>query len=70
MLNGNTTKAKPYRLTFADAVEIWPRHWLGEYQHNIVAAYGVNPGRVNDVLKERLHSGSKAAAACKFNSAA
>jgi hypothetical protein len=52
-----------YRLAFEDAVNIWLRHWNGEFQHNIAASYGVNPGRVNDVLKERSHYGSKAAAA-------
>ncbi len=70
MSNENKTKPKPYRLTFDDAVDVWPRHWLGEFQHNIAASYGVNPGRVNDVLKERAHYGSKAAAAAKFNAAA
>lgn len=52
----------PYRLTFDDAVEIWHRHWSGEYQHHIAASFGVNPGRVNDVLKHRKHVGSEAAA--------
>lgn len=66
----NTTKPKLYRLTYDDAVDIWPRHWLGEFQHDIAASYGVNPGRVNDVLKERAHYGSKNAAAAKFNAVA
>lgn len=52
----------PYRLTFDDAVEVWRRHWAGEYQHHIAAAFGVNPGRVNDVLKYRKHVGSEEAA--------
>lgn len=52
----------PYRLTFDDAVEVWRRHWAGEYQHHIAASFGVNPGRVNDVLKYRKHLGSEAAA--------
>jgi hypothetical protein len=54
-----------YTLTFVDAIDIWLRRWSGEYQHNIAAAYGVNPGRVNDVLKERTHIGSKQAAMTK-----
>ncbi|MFT6668981.1 MAG: hypothetical protein ACJAVZ_000429 [Afipia broomeae] len=70
MSNENKTKPKPYRLTFGDAVDIWPRHWLGEFQHNIAASYGVNPGRVNEVLKERSHYGSKVVAATKFNATA
>ena len=65
----NTTKARPYRLAYEDAVNIWLRYWHGEFQHNI-ASYSVNPGRVNDVLKERAHYGSKAAAAARLNSAA
>ena len=43
----------------------WLRHWAGQYQHDIAAAYGVNSARVNDVLKERAHVGSKRAAARK-----
>lgn len=54
-----------YRLTYDDAVDIWLRYWAGEYQHDIAAAYGVNQGRVNNVLKERTHVGSKATAAKK-----
>lgn len=49
----------PYQLTYQDAVEIWQRHWSGEYQHHIAASFGVNPGRVNDVLKGRKHLGSE-----------
>jgi hypothetical protein len=56
------TKRKPYQLTFDDAVYVWLRHWTGEYQHRIAASYGVNPGRVNDVIKERKHFGSRAEA--------
>ncbi len=62
----NTTKLKPYRLAYEDAINIWLRYWHGEFQHNIAASYGVNPGRVNDVLKERAHYGSKAAAAARL----
>ena len=36
-----------YRLTFNDAVDIWLRHWAGEYQHTIAARYDVSQGRVN-----------------------
>lgn len=55
-------KRKPYHLTFDDAVCVWLRHWNGEYQHRIAASYDVNPGRVNDVIKERKHFGSRAEA--------
>jgi hypothetical protein len=52
-----------YVLTFDDAVDVWLRHWRGEFQHDIAAHYGVNQGRINEVLKERLHVGSQAIAA-------
>jgi hypothetical protein len=35
------------RLTFNDAVDIWLRHWAGEYQNTIAARYDVSQGRVN-----------------------
>jgi hypothetical protein len=59
------SRRQPYRLNFNDAIDVWLRHWAGEYQHHIAAAYGVNSGRINDVLKERSHVGSKQAAASK-----
>jgi hypothetical protein len=58
-----------YRLTFDDAIDVWLRYWAGEFQHDIAAAYGVNQGRVNEVLKEHTHLGSKAAAAKKKSAA-
>jgi hypothetical protein len=48
-----------YQLTFDDAVDIWLRHWQGEYQHRIAASYDVNPARVNEVLKGTRHPGSE-----------
>lgn len=55
--------AKPSpALTFDDAVQIWLCHWNGEFQNRIAAHFDVNPGRVNDVLKERKHVGSREAA--------
>jgi hypothetical protein len=51
-----------YQLTFDDAVDIWIRHWNGEFQHRIAAAFSVNPGRVNEVLKGTRHVGSREAA--------
>jgi hypothetical protein len=58
-------KTSTYQLTFEDAVNIWLRHWAGEYQHRIAATYDVNPGRVNEVLKGAKHSGSREAALSK-----
>lgn len=51
-----------YSLTFEDAVNVWLRYWNGEFQNRIAASYDCNPGRVNEVLKEKRHFGSKAAA--------
>ena len=58
----NEMKPSTYQLTFDDAVDIWKRHWSGEFQHRIAAHYDVNPGRVNEVLKESRHVGSRQAA--------
>jgi hypothetical protein len=55
----NDNDSPTYHLTFEDAVVIWLRRFAGEYQHRIAATYDVNPGRVNDVLKERTHVGSR-----------
>ena len=46
-------------LTFDEAVEVWRLHKLGVVQHRIAARFGVNPGRVSEVLKERKHIGSR-----------
>ncbi|MDQ0997759.1 hypothetical protein QFZ34_002941 [Phyllobacterium ifriqiyense] len=48
-----------YKLTFEDAVVIWLRYLDGEFQNRIAANFDVNPGRVNEILKERAHRGSK-----------
>ena len=48
-----------YRLTESDAVHVWLRHWNGEFQHHIAAHFGVNPGRVNEVLKGHRHPNSE-----------
>jgi predicted XRE-type DNA-binding protein len=52
-------------LTFNDAVEVWILHQAGWFQHRIAANFDVNPGRINDVLKERVHVGSREAAGRK-----
>lgn len=58
----NDNEVPSYKLTFDDAVEIWLRHWNGEFQNRIAASFDVNPGRVNEVLKERKFPGSREAA--------
>ena len=47
------------KLSFEDAVDIWIRWWRGQYQHVIAAVYGVNQGRINEVLKGKLFPGSE-----------
>ena len=42
-----------YRLTSSDAVTVWQMRREGYFQHQIAAHFGVNPGRINDVLKGR-----------------
>jgi hypothetical protein len=64
--NGKTKKA----LTFDDAVQVWLRHWKGEFQHHTAAHFGVNPGRVSEVLKEHKQIGSRAAAEKLFKKSA
>jgi len=56
--NDNTKTA----LTFEEAFEVWIFRRRGWHQHTIAAHFGVNPGRVNDVLKERKHLGSRLSA--------
>jgi hypothetical protein len=63
MMNDNDQPS--YTLTFDDAIQIWLRHWAGEFQNWIAASFDVNPGRVNEVLKERKHVGSREAALSK-----
>lgn len=49
-------------LTFNEAAEVWRLRAAGWFQHQIAAKFGVNPGRVNEVLKERKHPGSRTSA--------
>ncbi|WP_119392710.1 hypothetical protein [Taklimakanibacter lacteus] len=51
--------APSYSLKFEDAVQVWLRYWNGELQNRIAASYDVNQGRINEVLKEKTHIGSK-----------
>lgn len=51
------------KFTFEEAVDVWLRHWAGQYQHEIAAAYVINPRAVNHVLKEVTHIGSREEAA-------
>lgn len=65
-MNMNVT---PYKLTLDDAIDVWLRHWDGQFQHNIAATYGVNPGRINEVLKGHRFPESEALASAKRRAA-
>lgn len=67
---GENPRRPSRKLTFDDAVEVWLRHWRGEFQNRIAAHFDVNSGRVNEVLQETKHQGSRAVAASKRKDAA
>ena len=51
----------PHRpsLSFEDAVQVWLLKWQGLLQSTIAQTMKTNQGRVNEILKERKHLGSK-----------
>lgn len=57
----NDNNPPSYRLTYEDAIKIWRLHREGKFQNRIAASFDVNPGRINEVLKERTHIGSRKA---------
>ncbi|MBY5931377.1 hypothetical protein KUV51_00075 [Tateyamaria omphalii] len=59
-LNQITTKRAS--LTFEEAIAVWLMRWNGDTIQIIAARFGTNQGRVADVLTEKEHAGSKAAA--------
>jgi hypothetical protein len=58
------------QFTFEQAVDVWMRHFSGQYQHQIAAACVINVRAVNHVLKEKTHVGSKQLAETRFNKSA
>lgn len=56
------TKGSCHRLTFEDAILIWRLRWNGELQSRIAARLDVNQGRISEVLRGKLHTGSEAVA--------
>lgn len=54
-------RRKP-RLTRADAVTVWLMRWAGNYQHAIAAHFGVNQGRISEILNGHKWPGSEDAA--------
>jgi hypothetical protein len=49
-------------LTFPEAIICWQLHWLEYHQHEIAAVFKVNQRCVHEVLREKKHLGSQAAA--------
>ena len=51
----------PHRpsLNLDEAVQVWLMRGQGLYQSEIAHRLGTNQGRVNEVLKEKKHLGSK-----------
>lgn len=58
------------QFTHEQAVDVWMRHFNGQYQHQIAAAYVINVRAVNHVLKEKTHLGSKQIAEARFSKSA
>jgi hypothetical protein len=58
------------KFTLEEAIDVWMRHFSGQYQHQIAAAYVINVLAVNHVLKGRTHVGSKQLAEARFNKSA
>lgn len=56
---GHTLHRASPKLNFDDAIEVWKRYFLGEKQHHIAQAFGVNQGRISEILKEHKHVGSR-----------
>jgi plasmid maintenance system antidote protein VapI len=49
-------------LSFDDAVTVWKMRWSGSYQHDIAAHFGVNQGRISEILNNHRWVGSESAA--------
>ena len=61
MLPDNPRKPS-HKLTSAEAVQAWKYYAQGHFSHRITGHFDTDPGRTYDVLKEKLHPGSKARA--------
>jgi len=46
-------------LTFSQAIAVWLLHWKGEKDYEIAAKLGTNTLRIDAVLHERQHVGSR-----------
>ncbi|GAA5073145.1 helix-turn-helix transcriptional regulator [Roseibacterium beibuensis] len=54
-------KSSP-EVTFDMAIQFWLYRWSGMNQHDIAAMFGVNQGRVSEVLNGHRQPGSENAA--------
>lgn len=59
---GATYRRPSRRLSFEDAVKVWPRIWRGEFLNRIAADLDVNPGRIAEIKKKRRFPDSEAEA--------
>lgn len=57
-----------HRLTFLDAVDIWKRYIGKHYVQRIASHFDCNVGRIYEVVKGQMHSGSKEQAASELES--
>lgn len=46
-------------LSFTQAIHVWIMHWKGEQESHIATRLGTNQLRVDAVLNERQHVGSR-----------
>lgn len=60
--NDNDTPKPTPHVTWDDAVEMHRLRERGFVQHAIAARFGVNQGRVSEVLRGRRHPGSRESA--------
>ncbi|MCV6596526.1 MAG: hypothetical protein OIF40_05505 [Mangrovicoccus sp.] len=55
----NQIKITRTRLTFDEAVAVWHMHWDENFNSLIAAKFGVNQGRIAEILNEKAHIGSR-----------
>jgi predicted XRE-type DNA-binding protein len=53
---------RPPRLAYTDAITVWLMRWVGTYQHDIAAHFGVNQGRISEILTGKRWPESERAA--------
>jgi hypothetical protein len=54
------------KFTCHEAIDVWQRHFRGQYQYQIASAYVIDVRAVSRVLKEKDHLGSKQLAEARF----